>query len=329
MKCTVLQSSPVQVDTYKQDEWSNLATLYSMRYTYVYLCEYKKHPKYKGALKVYQKKTLVPQRIKFIQNEINIYSLLEHEKYIVPLWFHFETDHHIALMTKYMNQDTLAGYIYKYNTEYCIVHDVILPMLNILKMLKRRRIIHRDLKPENIFVHNHHVFLGDFGYACLLEGEEKGYHVIGTHQYMAPELLRCVLDSEREVVYGYEIDIWSLGIIAYELLFHRKPFGWSYYRNIGKTDPTQPEFIQRCLDAPLEFPHYISEDAKDFLGRVLCKEPAQRWTVEQLHEHPWILNHLNTKKLNEPCPLTRPLSSQIHYPVSEAKKKSKTPCAIS
>ena len=325
MRFTAMKGVPFFIHTFRHDEWTIYHhPLYEARYTKVHLCDHKK-VKARGALKLYQKKDLTPQRVSYIEEELRVYDILQDIKYIVPVWFHFETEQHFGIMTKYMNQDTLADYIYKFNNDYCIVMDVIYPLLVLLKQLHERCVVHRDLKPENIFIHNHKIYLGDFGYSCVLE--EKAHEVIGTHQYMAPELLTKYLDRETSLSYGFEIDIWSLGIIAYELLFHRKPFGWSYYRNIGKSDPTEPDFIRRCLKAELEFPHYVSSEAKEFLIKTLQKKPDQRASVSELLELPWILTHLNNKKLNEPCPLSHPILSRASSTLS--KKKSKTPCAIS
>lgn len=233
-----------------------------------------------------------------------------------------------------MNQETLAFFIYKYTTEDCILSDIVYPLLNILSQIHKSHIIHRDLKPENIFIHNGQLFIGDFGYSCILEDDNGTIGTVGTIQYMAPEILSNYIDKTTTTIYKYEVDIWSIGIIIYELLFHCKPFGWSSYHNICKTNPTDPEFIKKCLDTPLEFPHVISEEAKDFLINCLCKNPLERASIEKLLNHPWILNHLKTKKLsNEKCPLqydlTQIKNQTIAHSIHSDKKTSKSQCLLS
>jgi serine/threonine protein kinase len=151
---------------------------------------------------------------------------------------------------------------------------------------------------------------------------------------MAPEILFNYIDETSNIIYKYEVDIWSIGIIIYELLFHRKPFGWSSYHNICKSNPTDPEFIKKCLDAPLEFPTSISKEAQDFLTKTLCKNPQERASIDQLLMHPWILNHLKTKKLsNERCPLrydlTQIKNQTIAHSIHSDKKISKNQCLLS
>lgn len=306
METFVLPSSPIQ-QTHKQD-WVFQNKIYHERYTRVDLFLHPKQQQY-GALKQYVKKDMtekdIEKRKRYIENEIRIHKRLDGVPRIVPLWFYYENEDEYGLMTKYMNRGTLGGLLYQYSHENCVLREVVYPMLITLTYLHSQGIIHRDLKPENIFIHHRSIYIGDFGYSYLLENEEEeATGLTGTLQYMAPEMLHSFLTKEP-VKYRYEIDIWSLGIIIYELLFHRKPFGWSGYRNICRENPTNPTFIQNCLESPLEFPHYVSLDAQLFLSRCLEKNPKKRATVQELLVHPWIVNYLRKRSsLNgAQCPI--------------------------
>lgn len=264
----------------------------------------------RGALKTYAKKQMtereLERRKKYILEEVRVNKLLDGVPNIVPLWFYYETEYEWGLMTKYMNHGILNTYIPHYKTERCIVYEVVYPLLTALVYIHQNKIIHRDLKPENIMVHQRRIYLGDFGYSYVLEQDDDyASGLVGTLQYMAPELLHVFLTRETtSLKYRYEVDIWALGIITYELLFHRKPFGWSGYRNIAKQNPTNPTFIQNCLETPLNFPRFISESAKDFLQRCLDPNPTKRSSARELLEHPWVTNYLNSRGLSlEKCPL--------------------------
>lgn len=340
-KVFTLSGSPIQVDVFKKKDWKYIETIYHERYTTV--------DKYQnirlnqiGALKVYSKKGLttkeLERRKKYIEIEIECNKVMDGEKNILPLWFYYETEHEWGLMTKYMTQSTLGNYLYKYSSNHCIITEVIYPLLSALYRLHIRDIVHRDLKPDNIFVHKKQIYVGDFGYSCILHNSHKANGFVGTLQYMAPELLYSFIEQDHSLEYGMEVDIWAVGIITYELFYHRKPFGWSGYRNLCETNPTKPEFIKKCLLTDLEFPHPISEDAKNFIQQCLKSDPYTRPSIRELLHHPWIVNHLRSKRdENEKCPLElnltqipkEPSAAKTHYKKHQKKLPSKTHCTIS
>lgn len=88
-----------------------------------------------------------------------------------------------------------------------------------LELCQKYNIIHRDIKPENIFVSDNGDFkLGDFGIARTVEKTMSGLSKKGTYNYMAPEVYR----GES---YGFDVDLYSLGIVLYRLLNkNRTPF---------------------------------------------------------------------------------------------------------
>ena len=90
---------------------------------------------------------------------------------------------------------------------YSMVKDICLG----IKEIHSKNIIHRDLKPENIFISKDYRFkIGDFDFAKKLIGTKNAITMIGTSNYVAPEIL-------QEKKYNKKIDIWSLGCIIYEL----------------------------------------------------------------------------------------------------------------
>ena len=85
-------------------------------------------------------------------------------------------------------------------------------------MLNRFNVIHRDIKPENILFSNGKVKLGDFGFCKGFEaGEYMAKTMLGSPIYMAPEVLK----GEK---YTIKADIWSLGVVLYEMLFGVCPY---------------------------------------------------------------------------------------------------------
>ena len=97
--------------------------------------------------------------------------------------------------------------------------------MEVLVYLREHKIIHRDIKTCNIMLDKSmNLKLGDFGLATYENNPERKqrYSVCGTPNYMAPEIIKR--KKNDSVHYSYEIDIWSSGIVAYNLLFGILPF---------------------------------------------------------------------------------------------------------
>jgi len=101
-----------------------------------------------------------------------------------------------------------------------------------LNYLHRQNITHRDLKPENILLvskdlDNFNVKLADLGFAQEFDREhgETMTLILGTPLYMAPEMV-------RKKAYNEKVDVWSLGVITYQLLSGRTPFESRRLENI-------------------------------------------------------------------------------------------------
>ena len=146
--------------------------------------------------------------------------------------------------------------------------EVLPPFMSALSHMHARCIIHRDIKPENILLAGDRgVRVADFGLS-INWGEERPVTRAGTLDYMSPEVLLCPEKSrpeenkERmELGYGEAVDVWAVGILAYELLVGRPPFERESreetYACISKQDPA--------------LPGWMSEPAKDFITTALAK----------------------------------------------------------
>lgn len=113
----------------------------------------------------------------------------------------------------------LLSYAYQYPFSRRDIIKLGIDMCRALELCQKYNIIHRDIKPENIFVSDNGDFkLGDFGIARTVEKTVSGLSKKGTYNYMAPEVYR----GEN---YGFDVDIYSLGIVLYRLLNkNRTPF---------------------------------------------------------------------------------------------------------
>lgn len=156
------------------------------------------------------------------------------------------------------------------------VYDVIqlgIDMCRALEVCRELNIVHRDIKPDNIFVSTNNKFkLGDFGVARTIEKTMAGLSRKGTYSYMAPEIYN---GSE----YGFEADIYSLGIVLYKLLNNnRDPFLPPYPAPVKYNDKTEA-MVKRIQG--LEMPTPANADEK--LARIVFKACAHNPTDRYLH----------------------------------------------
>ncbi len=133
--------------------------------------------------------------------------------------------------------------------------------------MRAEKVIHRDLKLGNLFLdQDMRLKVGDFGLATKVtyDGEKKRT-ICGTPNYIAPEVL-----SSR-IGHSFEVDIWSLGVIIYTLLFGRPPFETSdvkkTYKRIKLNNYTFPEHVK------------VPSSAKDLISRILKSDPSERITL--------------------------------------------------
>lgn len=167
-------------------------------------------------------------------------------------------------------------------------------ILEAVSYLHYQGIVHRDLKPENILLADSEDFssvkLIDFGLtakyndACPLSLLDTH---CGTTLYMAPEII-----MRQE--YSKSIDMWSLGIIMYNLLT-----GGSHplHEKGESVDKFQDKLINK---QKLHFDDSFSNLAKDLIMKMLAYSPIHRYTVDQALSHPWITRSHDTK-----VPLTK------------------------
>jgi serine/threonine protein kinase len=167
------------------------------------------------------------------------------------------------------------------------------------------RVAHRDLKPENIFLDkDRNVKIGDFGLSGeMLEGASLR-ESCGSPNYAAPELFykNCEYD-------GPEVDVWSCGVILYALLCNKLPFDAD----------SIPELIRIIKRGKYSVPGFVSDDAKDLIAQMLCKDPKQRITTSAIRKHHWFAKDL-------PPELAK--KSPVHEAVVAVEPESEVPSQI-
>jgi serine/threonine protein kinase len=96
---------------------------------------------------------------------------------------------------------------------------------------------------------------------------------------------------------GLKADIWSLGVILYNMLSKELPFD----------DESIPKLIDKIVLVQYTFPKHFSKEVKDFISKILISNPSKRMTLEEMKMHDW-LGHAFTPKLSEEASVERKLS---------------------
>lgn len=146
-----------------------------------------------------------------------------------------------------------------------------------LQYMHSKHVVHRDLKSQNIFLTEAGmVKLGDFGIACVLDNTAAMTRTtIGTPSHLSPE----VCDGKP---YGTKADIWSLGVVFYELLALKLPFQATSIASL---------VVKICSTEPKPLPtHSYGDELPKLVRHMLRKQPQQRPTASEANEN------LNTDK---------------------------------
>jgi serine/threonine protein kinase len=218
---------------------------------------------------------------RLLQTEISIMHEISHPN-IMHLFEFLSSNRHYYLVIKFCNQGDFESYMKEKKTNHFQEADAVLffkQIMNGFFELRKHKVLHRDFKLANVFMHNERLIIGDFGFAK--SGQEVGETRLGSPMTMAPELLFSVGD---DLVYNSKADLWSIGVVFYQILFGEPPF-WG--RNVAELKKS----LLANSGSRLKFPKPVSEEAQDLLKSLLTLDPERRIAWKRFFNHEIFKKH--------------------------------------
>lgn len=202
----------------------------------------------------------------FVMSEINALELMSNQN-IVKYYGKLQTANNIYLIFEFCRGGTLEDLIKKEGmlseAKALTYFDQILSAFN---ELRRLNIMHRDLKPSNVLIDNGEAKLADFGFCKKLNGEfDMTKSIVGSPIYMAPELL-------QGRYYCTKADIWSLGVVLYEMLHGKCPY----------EENSIPTLLEKIKSTELRIMPGLSSETKQLLEGMLAFNPSSRTNWPEL-----------------------------------------------
>ncbi|XP_062327272.1 myosin light chain kinase 3 isoform X1 [Osmerus eperlanus] len=220
-----------------------------------------------------------------VKNEIGVMNQLNHVN-LIQLYDAFESRTNLTLIMEYVEGGELFDRIVDESYQLTELDAIVFTrqICEGVQYLHQQYILHLDLKPENILCVSstgNQIKIIDFGLARKYRPREKLKVNFGTPEFLAPEVVNYDFVS-------FPTDMWSVGVITYMLLSGLSPF-------LGDNDTeTMNNILHANWDFDSEAFENVSEEAKDFISRLLIPSKCSRLSASGCMKHSW-LNNLEEK----------------------------------
>jgi len=225
----------------------------------------------------------------YISQEIKIMRNLSHPN-IIKFYKSYQNKHEIFIISEYCAGGSLGSFlenrqknkkgVLREAEAYQIIKQIVSAMIYCLNLEEKFKVIHRDLKPDNILIHDKGLIkVCDFGLAKCFDWNPENTNFktkAGSPLYMAPEML-------KGLKYCTKCDVWSIGIIFYELLIGRVPWiGWGNWNSEDQLISYIEKWDIKKDEALLDLK--IKPEIKEIIQQMLVKDPKKRANFKEVNE---------------------------------------------
>ncbi|KAJ8371966.1 hypothetical protein AAFF_G00298390 [Aldrovandia affinis] len=251
----------------------------------VYLAR-ERETKFILALKVLFKKQLEKAGVEHqLRREVEIQSHLRHPN-ILRLYGYFHDSSRVYLILEFAPKGELYSELQRcgqFDEQRSATY--ITELADALHYCHTKKVIHRDIKPENLLLGAQgELKIADFGWSVHTPSSRRST-LCGTLDYLPPEMIEGRTHDEK-------VDLWSLGVLAYEFLVGKPPFETKSheetYRKISRVD--------------FGYPAHMSAGSRDLIGQLLKHNPLHRLPILGVLHHPWVLEYSIKRPTTAPAP---------------------------
>ncbi|KAG8058258.1 hypothetical protein GUJ93_ZPchr0002g25746 [Zizania palustris] len=231
------------------------------------------------AVKVIDKRMVLRNNLMYqVKREISAMKLLNHPN-IVKIHEVIATKTKICLVMEYVSGGQLSDKLsYLKRLDEREAKKYFCQLIDAVDYCHRRGVYHRDLKPENLLIDNQgDLKVSDFGLSVLRKPGQLLSTSCGSPCYVAPEVI------QHKSYDGEAADIWSCGVILFELLAGYLPF----------QDRSLTNLYRKISRAQFAFPQWLTVPQKKIIIRMLDPSPITRAKISDIFDDTWVQDHFN------------------------------------
>lgn len=202
-------------------------------------------------------------------NEVRLLASVNHPN-IIKYYESFVENSKLYIVTELVRDGDLFQKLQRTNSRRQnlpeeTIWSIFVQISEALKCLHDHKVIHRDLKSANIFFQGSKVKIGDLGVGTVLR-QRKAHTCVGTPYYLAPEMW-------KNKPYDTKVDVWSLGVLLYELAVMEPPFQAKTMKDLSKVI---------CRGKYQRLPSCYSQELNDMVRNLLVLEPSKRPSMSEV-----------------------------------------------